>query len=217
MSSSEKPWSRRARPILGAALAGQLLVGFFVAPAIAECNPPGADTSFLRTAPYAQRILIGRVVDAQPDPAGQGSSQDGFTFTLEVQQVLRGPSITELRVDHLETGGCIRWLSAADGDLIALAFETRGKRTDLASATAAWIEGRPSTSYDALTLAEVMAVAAAPRPPNTATAEVRRNPRSASGIAIGATLVGTLAMLPFTGRRLRSLGRDQRRGDLLGS
>lgn len=127
--------------------------------------------------------------------------------------MLRGPSITELRVDHLETGGCIRWLSAADGDLIALAFETRGDRSDLASATAAWLEGRPSTSYENLTMDEVIEVAAAPRPPDTATVEVTTNPPADSAIVVGATLVGTLAMLLFAGRRLRSLGQGQRRGN----
>lgn len=192
--------------LLGAALMGPLLVAAFAGPAMAECNPTGADTSFIRTAPYAQRILVGRVVDAQPDPDGQGPARDGVTFTLEVQQVLRGPSITELQVDHLETGGCERWLSAAEGDVIALALQTIGSRPDLASATGAWIKGQPPTitPFEVLTLAEVIDAAEAPRPPDTATVEVTTTPPSISFFAVAATFVGSLGMLLIIGRRLRA-------------
>src|SRR5687767_13493649 len=101
-------WRRQTGMVLGAVLAGPMLAAGLAGPVLAECNPAGADVSFSRTAPYAQRILVGRVVDSQPDPDGQGPAQDGVTFTLEVQQVLRGPSTAKLAVDHLETGGCIR-------------------------------------------------------------------------------------------------------------
>ena len=190
------------RVILGAALAGPLLAAVLVGPAVAECNPSGADVSFTRTAPYARQILIGRVVDSQPDPDGQGPAQDGVTFTLEVQQVLRGPSITKLPVDHLETGGCIRWLSAADGEVIALAFDTEGSHPTLATATAAWIEGEPRTSepYEILTMAEVLDAAENPRPPDTATAEVEGHRPSEWVLVIAATIVGSLAILLVTGR-----------------
>ncbi len=186
------------------------MVAGIASQAKAECNPSGADTSFIRTAPFAQRILVGRVVDARPDPDGQGPGTNGVTFTLDVQRVLRGPSIAELRVDHLETQGCIRWLSAADGDVIALAFETRGKVPNLASATAAWIKGEPPplAPYEVLTLAEVLDAAAAPRPPDTATIEVNTSPRSVPWLVGGATIVGSLATLLLIGRRLRASPRD---------
>jgi hypothetical protein len=192
--------------LLSAALIGPLLVAGLAGSAMAECNPPGADTSFIRTAPYAQRILVGRVVDAQPDPDGQGPARDGVTFTLDVRQVLRGPSITELQIDHLETGGCERWLSAAEGDVIAIALQTVGSRSDLASATGAWIEGQPPTitPFEVLTLAEVIDAAEAPRPPDTATVEVTSTPPSISFFAVAATFVGSLGMLFIIGRRLRA-------------
>jgi hypothetical protein len=210
----------RVRVILGVILVGPLLAGLAV-PVLAECNPAGADVAFTRTAPYAQRILVGRVVDSQPDPDGQGPAQDGVTFSLQVKQVLRGPSTTELPVDHLETGGCIRWLSAADGDLIALAFETQGShppladgtRATMASATAAWIEGEPRISdpYEVLTMAEVLEAAAMPRTPDTAMSEADGHHRSAS-VVYGATVIGSLAMLLITGQSLSaSVGRGQRR------
>lgn len=212
MSTSNRPGSRPARMLLSAALMGPLLIVGFAGPAMAECNPPGADTSFTRTAPYAQRILVGRVVDAQPDPDGQGPARDGVTFTLEVQQVLRGTSVTELQVDHLETGGCERWLSAAAGDVIALALETRGDVPTLAGATAAWIEGKPPTitPFEVLTLAQVIDAAEAPRPPDTATVEVTTTPPSISLFAVAATFVGSLGMLLIIGQRLRASARPRR-------
>jgi hypothetical protein len=214
MSPFKRAHRRHARVLLAAYLLGPLFLGGLAGPVSAECNPPGADVSFVRTAPYAQRILVGRVVDAQPDPDGRGSGQDGVTFTLEVQRVLRGPSTAELLVDQLETGGCNRWLVAADGDVIALAFETRGSHPRLASATAAWIEGRPRTGdpYEVMTMAEVLDAAALPRPPDTATVAVHGNSRSVSWLAVGATIVGSLAMFLTTGRRLTApAGRGQRR------
>ena len=193
-----------ARLLVSTVLAGPLLLAGFPAPVMAECNPAGADVSFVRTAPYAQRILVGRVVDSRPDPDGQGPAQDGVTFTLEVRQTLRGPSVAELHVDHLETGGCIRWLSADDGDVIALAFETRGSHPTLASATAAWIEGQPRISdpYEVLTMAEVLDAASIPRPPDTATAGPQTHPGPVSALVIMATFIGSLVMLLITGRRL---------------
>ena len=193
------------RVILGAVLGGLVLAAVVVRTAVAECNPSGADVSFIRTAPYARQILIGRVVNAQPDPDGQGPAQDGVTFTLEVQQVLRGRSIATLPVDHLETGGCIRWLSAGEGDVIALALHTEGSHPTLARATAAWIEGEPRISdpYEILTMAEVLDAAQKPRPPDTATAEPDSQPPSNEVLPVAAALVGSFAILLVT-RRGRS-------------
>jgi hypothetical protein len=199
--------------LLSALLIGPLFVAILPGAALAECNPPGASISFIRTAPYAQRILVGRVVEAGPDPDGQGPARHGVTFTLDVQQVLRGPAVAELRIDHLETGGCERWLSAADGDVIALALETRGRARNLASATGAWIEGRPptSTAFDVLSLAEVVEAAATPRPPDTGTVGVQNGPRSVPWLVGGATVIGSLAMLSIVGRQLRASAKPRPR------
>ncbi|HYH92521.1 MAG TPA: hypothetical protein VD763_05120 [Candidatus Saccharimonadales bacterium] len=203
MPSFDRSWRRRWRVLLGSALIAPLLLAGLAVPVMAECNPSGADLSFLRTAPAAQRIVVGRVLDAQPDPDGQGPAQDGVTFTLDVRQVLRGPTIAELRVDHLETGGCVRWLSAKDGDVIALAYDTRGSGPTLARATAAWIEGRPRSSdpYETLTMAEVRDVVARPRPPDTATVEVHPDPGSVAWRAAFAAVAGSLAALLIAHRR----------------
>ena len=78
------------------------MVAGIASQAKAECNPSGADTSFIRTAPFAQRILVGRVVDARPDPDGQGPGYErGDHVELQMDRVLH----LRLVVDHLETEG----------------------------------------------------------------------------------------------------------------
>jgi hypothetical protein len=60
-------------------------------------------------------------------------------------------------MDHVETGACIRWLAATEGDVIALALDVRHPDLSIARNTAAWIAGTPPplVSYDTITLAEV--------------------------------------------------------------
>jgi hypothetical protein len=148
--------ARLVRPIVAVtAVAGLLLTS--ATPVAAECDPPGADPSFRRAVPYAPTVVVGRVVATAPDglsPAGGPS----FRFTLAVDQVLRGRSTSVIEVDHLQTGGCVRWLSAAIGDRIALAMHADGADPSIAANSAAWIVGTPplSTGFESITLAEVL-------------------------------------------------------------
>jgi hypothetical protein len=155
------------------AVTGLLLTS--AAPAAAECDPSGADPSFRRAVPSASTVVVGKVVATAPDglsPAGGPS----FRFTLAVDQVLRGRSASVIDVDHLETGGCVRWLSAAIGDRIALAMDADGSDPSIASNTAAWISGTPpaSTGFESIALAEVLELVQGAAP-DTSMATVARD------------------------------------------
>lgn len=138
-------------------------------PASAECNPSGADPSFRKAAPFASRILVGTVVAVAPDdlnPMLGGS----YRFTVAIERTLRGPETTTLVVDRVETGACIRWLSAAVGGRMALALDSRATDPSIPINIAAWIDGVPreSSPYEWLTLAEVLHLAQ-PQVPDTST------------------------------------------------
>lgn len=124
--------------------------------ATAECNPPGADLSFRGAVPYAGRLIVGTVIETVPEGS---NSSDGasYRFTVAVDQVLRGAAATVVTADHLETGGCIRWLSATKGDRIALAMDIRAADSSIPTNTAAWITGMPPASggYETVTFTEL--------------------------------------------------------------
>ena len=150
-------------------------------PAAAECNPPGAEPSFRRAAPAATRILVGKVVAVAPDDLNP-SADESFRFTVAIERTLRGPETATLVLDRVETGACVRWLSAAVGDRVALALDTRTADPSVPTNVAAWIGGapRPSTAYETLTPAEVLALARRPPMPETGT-----GPLAASALALG--------------------------------
>jgi hypothetical protein len=148
----------RTKPLIAATLAAAGLLAGSWQPAAAECNPPGADTSFRNAAPHADRIVVGRVVAVGP-AASLGGDRSSYQFTLEVEQVLRGAGAPMLPVDHLETGGCVRWLSATRGDRIALALDVRRPDSTVAKNAAGWLSGTPSLErYETISMAELLAL-----------------------------------------------------------
>jgi hypothetical protein len=156
-----------------------------VQPVEAECNPPGADPSFRKAAPYATRILVGEVVAVAPDALNPGDGTS-YRFTVAVERTLRGKTTTTLVVDRLRTGACVMWLSAAIGDRIALAMDIREPDPSIARNTAAWIAGTPPPSgYETITLKDVLALARL-RVPDTSTAGGGIEDRTAIGIVVAA-------------------------------
>ncbi len=168
-----------------AALAVGLIVGTVAAstlgarPVAAECNPEGADLSFSRAVPLAERVVIGTVVEVPPDgsqPPGPSSR-----FTLAVSHVVRGEARDLMVFDFLPTHGCIRWVSASLGDQIALALDVHEADPPIAPNTAAWISPLPEgSSFESVTVRQVFRLAGN-GPPDTATATAAE-PRSADGI-----------------------------------
>lgn len=172
-----------------AATAALLL--FAVQPVAAECNPPGADPSFRKAAPYAARILVGTVVAVAPDDLNFGDGAS-FRFTVAIERTLRGPARPTLVVDRLETGACVRWLSAATGDRIALALDARSSDPTVPTNVGAWLSGTPPemAGYETVTLGEVLDLARTPKPPNTSTSPVVYDPpllRTLAAVAVFAT------------------------------
>ena len=158
----------RFRPI-AAVVAVTVLLLMSPMPADAECNPSGADPSFRRALAYARRVIVGTVVAVAPDdlnPPGTAS----YRFTVAVEDVLRGAPASVIDVDRLETGACVRWLSAAEGDRIALLLDIGGSDSSIARHTAAWITGSPPpvTGYETITLGEVLDLVR-PATPDTST------------------------------------------------
>lgn len=145
-----------------------------VEPVAAECNPSGADPSFRKAASFAARILIGNVVAVAPDDlnAADGAS---FRFTVAVERTLRGPATRTLVIDRVETGACVRWLSAKTGDRIALAMDVRASDPSVPTNTAGWLAGTPPDAYETVTLAEVLDLAKSPSPPDTSTGPGHRD------------------------------------------
>ena len=191
---------RTMLPILAAA-AMLLLV---VEPVGAECNPPGADPSFRKAAPFAASILIGTVVAVAPDEL---NSEDGasYRFTVAVERTLRGPAVPTLVVSRLETGACVRWLSAAMGDRLALALDVRAEDPSVPTNTAGWLAGTPPDAYETVTLAEVLDFAASRKPPDTSTGP-GSDDRPASGplAALAVFAIACVASLRRTGAAGRS-------------
>jgi hypothetical protein len=139
-------------------------------PAAAECNPAGADPSFRKAAPFATRILAGTVVAVASDDLNP-TGGESYRFTVAIERTLRGPQTTTLVVDRIETGACVRWLSAAVGDRVALALDARVSDPSIPTNIAAWIDGVPreSSPYERLTLTEVVDLARGPQMPDTST------------------------------------------------
>jgi hypothetical protein len=160
------------------------------APVDAECNPPGADLSFRRAAPLAREVVAGTVIAVQPDglgtPRPAGSS---FRFTVAIEHELRGEVPSPLIVDFLETGGCVRWISASVGDVIALALDVDRTDPGIATNTAAWIKGTTGDSggFESVTLAELRALLV--RPPDTST-----DPGSGSADGLALVLLAAVVL-----------------------
>lgn len=172
----------------------------------AECDPPGASTSFRKAAPHAARVVVGEVLATAPD----GIERDGAwssIFTVGVQAVLRGPAAATVDLHQVETGGCVRWLSAALGDVVVIAFDTSSPDPLVATNAAAWLRGHPpdSTGFEMITLEElrVLFPAAAfagpelaPAPPPEAPREPEPGPFPAMlpvALAVGAVVAVRLA------------------------
>lgn len=204
---------RRVRPVVAAvAVSGLLLTS--ATPAAAECNPPGADPSFHSAIPSASDVVVGQVVAVAPD----GLSLTGgpsYRFTVAVDQVLRGRSASVIDVDYLETGSCVRWLSAAIGDRIALAMHAGGADPSIARNTAAWISGTPpvSTGFESISLAEVLDLVRLAAP-DTSTATVPRD-KTASG-PIWIEFIAASAAISVVMRLDRTIRRRRLRGTLAG-
>ena len=146
------------KPLVAASLAAAALL-VSTQPVAAECNPPGADTSFRKAAPYAARIVVGRVVAVGPE-ATIGGDTGSYQFTLDVEHVLRGEAASTIEIDHLATGGCVRWLAAALGDHIVLALEVRRPDATYARNTSAWLSRTQAiANYEILSMAEIREVA----------------------------------------------------------
>ena len=133
---------RRARTVAPVLTAAAALLLLAVQPVAAECNPPGADPSFRKAAPYAARILVGTIVAVASDDLNPGDGTS-YQFTVAVERTLRGPATLALVVSRLETGACVRWLSAARGDQIALALDARASDPTVPTHVAAWLSGTP--------------------------------------------------------------------------
>jgi len=169
---------RRARTLATILAAAAALLFLAVEPVAAECNPPGADPSFRKAVPYAARILVGTVVAVAADDlnAGDGTS---YRFTVAVERTLRGPATATQVVNRLETGACVRWLSAANGDRIALALDAHASDPTVPTNMAAWLSGTPPepSAYETVTLGEVLDLARTPKPPDTSTSPGDDDPR----------------------------------------
>lgn len=202
--------SGRMRPVIAVALS-VLALAAGSARVNAECNPPGDDPSFRRAAPLARVVVAGTVTAVHPDgldtPRPPGSS---FRFTLAIEHQFRGEVPSPLVVDFLETEGCVRWISAAVGDVIALALDVDQTDPGLAANTAAWIEGRTGDywGFESITLAELSALFI--RPPDTSTDP---GPYGADRLAlvVVATVASTLVGWWAWWRRDRARSRPLRR------
>lgn len=138
-----------ARILLGASLAMGTLPAV-ATPALAECvGQPNRWPAFEHVAPTARQVVIGTVTKTNKGDDLEYSS----TFTLEVEDVLRGTAPAVIEVDSLRSGlplrgsrSCIRdaVLSAGPGNRIALAIDGKIPGTKGRLNTAAWIEGDPS-------------------------------------------------------------------------
>ena len=140
--------SRFARYMLGAIIVSGLIVGQWV-PAAAECTgQTNRWPSFEQIAPTAKRIVIGTVTSDNPEFPGGAS----VAFTLDIEEVLRGPEIATMNVDSLRSGVRLRGedscrrdatLRAAKGDRIVIAFDGKrpGRKGRVSSAV--WLEGNP--------------------------------------------------------------------------
>jgi hypothetical protein len=100
--------------------------------------------------------VVGEVVATAPD----GIERDGAwstIFTVGVQAVLRGPAAATVDLHQVETGGCVRWLSAALGDVVVIAFDTSSPDRSVATNAAAWLRGDPpdSTGFETITVEEL--------------------------------------------------------------
>jgi hypothetical protein len=103
--------------------------------------------------------------------------------------------------NHLETGGCIRWLSVNEGDRIVLALDVDRPDATVASNTGAWLDGDPPVAvYETISLAEVAQLARA-QMPDTSTEAGRRDE---VGAGILALTLGALAAALWVEARRRS-------------
>lgn len=161
--------ARRVAVVLATLVSATSLLLASAGPVVAECNPPGADPSFRKAAPYARTILVGRVVAVAPDTLNPGGPES-YRFTVSVERTLRGTAPSTLVLDRIETGSCVRWLAAAVGDRVALALEASSTDRSVPRNMAAWLDGRThdTSSYEVLTLAEVLELAGR-RVPETST------------------------------------------------
>jgi hypothetical protein len=118
-------------------------------PALAECvGNPNRWPAFERVAPTARQVVVGRVSEVKAqDPAYDYSS----SFTLEVEEVLRGPEPAAIEFEDIRSGLPLRGeqscrdsssLSVHAGDRIALALGGRLPGVKGRVNSAAWIEGR---------------------------------------------------------------------------
>ena len=174
-------------------------------PVAAECNPPGADLSFRRAVPLAQRVVIGTVTEVRPDGVQTDPSGASARFTLTVTRVLRGDSPDAMAIEFLETNGCIRWVRASVGDTIALALDVGRAEPPVATNTAAWISARPARSaFEAITMAGAIALARMV-PPDTSMATGTRPDTFVPLLPIVLGAAGALAAL--LRRPTRRIGR----------
>ena len=180
----------RALTRLTAAVAWSLIVMATVAPPVAaECNPPGADPSFRKAVPLASRVVIGTVIEVRPDGFGSGAAGPSSRFTLAITHRLRGDAPSIMGVEGLVTNSCIRLVSAALGDEIALALEVRDATPPIALNTAAWLKGVPTGFgvFESITLAEAIALVRQ-SPPDTATSA--EHARERRGVPIVVLIAG---------------------------
>lgn len=178
-------------------------------PALAECT--GQDNrvpSFTEVAPTAKRIIVATVISVPP------GARWASTFTVRVDEVLRGSSPDTVEIVALGTGlprvGAPACQASATfkgkrGQVVAFAFGGRlAEYPGQSITTAAWIEGKPPgmsmRDIELLTLDEVRAIAALPQ---TATAGPESAAQGSALLLLGSVL--GIAAAAGLGRRRRSL------------
>lgn len=168
-------------------------------PARAECPyvPPWpALTEFGRS---AREIVVGTVV------GGGGSTFLDF----RVDRVLRGGGkVGEVRrFENLlpswpqnEFGGAsCSYLTAGDGDVIALGFDALAPDLRTRIHAAAWIDGRPTFGSESASLADIEAIAAMPP---TSTAQEASAPASSPLPGVVVVMIALVGFLMMGRRRL---------------
>ena len=148
---------RRGIRAISTLLGGVALLAVTAVPVAAECT--GGLAPFRDAAPTAGRILIGTVTRVVPGIATDGVGRSPW-FTVRVTDVVRGPRVTTLDVRDLAPGCSGDQITAAGGEVIALAIDAHGPGRWGTFSTVAWIHAagyvRPANR---ITRAEVLVLA----------------------------------------------------------
>jgi hypothetical protein len=156
------------RALLASTLLAGVLVGVTAQAAVADCTQASPWPSFTRSAPAADRILIGTVVWT---PGGEVNGR----FTLRVDEVLRGTAPATIHFHNFRSGApqpiCPEdsYLRVHDvGERLAFAYAARLPGVDHPITAVAYLApSRPDPDLlpqmERLTVAQVRAIAALPQ------------------------------------------------------